>query len=87
MVNRQKGGVADRREEAPQQTIVINLTKDELLKHTDILKDFFSKNPGSSAVLLKVGASTIKTKTGIVWNENTKTLLENLLGQGKMDVV
>jgi DNA polymerase-3 subunit alpha len=75
---------------APQMqennSLVLNLTKEELKKYSPALKEVFLEYPGDYQVYIKVGEKTIRAQSLVDWNSAVLEKLENIVGEGKVEV-
>jgi len=66
--------------------VTILLSQDELKMHMEKLKVLFEHYPGSHAVLIQIGANTIRTQAFVDGGEALISELEELVGVGKVVV-
>jgi len=75
---------------APQMqensSVVLNLSKDELKKHSETLKKIFQEYPGEYQVYIKVADKTIRAQSQVDWHSEVLDRLEAVLGEGKIEV-
>ncbi len=74
---------------APQtqsKCVILNLDKEELVQKSEELKKVFASYPGEYQVYVKVGKNTIRTQAVIEWNSKVLEELEQVVGDGKVEV-
>ncbi len=75
---------------APQMqesnSLVLHLQKEELKKSSEALKQLFHDYPGDYQVYIKVGDKTIRAQSLVDWNSELLDKLEEILGEGKVQV-
>lgn len=77
------------RDYAPQmqeRAVMITINKEELKKNTSKLKAIFSEYPGDYTVYIRVADKTIKSQSTVDWHSEVLDKLEQVVGEGKIEV-
>ncbi|MBI5728586.1 MAG: hypothetical protein HY984_02435, partial [Candidatus Magasanikbacteria bacterium] len=71
----------------PIAIVAIDLTAEELRTKAEALKCCFAAHPGEAIVFLRVGGKSIRTKSGVKWDQNFVGELESIVGTGRASFV
>ena len=90
IITRLSGGgitLPKKSQEENTKSIIINLTKESLEDNAAKLKQIFLEAPGNYQVFLKVGNSTIKANSKIDSHAGVLSLLKDMVGEDKVEVL
>lgn len=81
-----QGTMSSPRISESQKYITIMVSPDTLKKVAGQFKSLFELHPGDYEVYVKVGGNTIKAQSAVEWNDSFAAKLDELIGEGKVEV-
>ncbi len=81
------GKVTEQKNAAPEKTITLTMTRDQLKACSEGLKTVFSRYPGQHTVYIRVGNDVIRAQATIGWNKDVESFLKEMVGEESVSVV
>ena len=81
------GKVTEQKNAAPEKTIPLTMTRDQLKACSEGLKTVFSRYPGQHTVYIRVGNDVIRAQATIGWNKDVESFLKEMVGEESVSVV